>query len=66
MKVEAFFLLTKTLKKLSAVFGISKTGLLSDEEKYSIIEKSYISNYKLWSILSISFVLISILLLVFL
>lgn len=55
----------ENLEKLSAVFGISKTGLLSDEEKYSIIEKSYINNYRLWSILSISFVLISILLLVF-
>jgi len=55
----------ENLEKLSAVFGISKTGLLSDEEKYSIIEKSFINNYRLWSILSISFVLISILLLVF-
>jgi transcriptional regulator with XRE-family HTH domain len=34
----------ENLEKLSAVFGISKTGLLSDEEKYSIIEKSFSPN----------------------
>ena len=55
----------ENLEKLSAVFGISKTELLSYEEKYSIIEKSYINNYRLWTILSISIILISILLLVF-
>ena len=55
----------ENLEKLSVVFGISKTELLSDEEKYSIIEKYYLNSYKLWTILSISLILTSILLLVF-
>ncbi len=55
----------ENLEKLATVFGINGTELLSDEEKISIIEKSYMSNYRLWTILSISSILVSILLLIF-
>ena len=40
----------ENLEKLATVFGINGTELLSDEEKISIIEKSYMSNYRLWTI----------------
>lgn len=53
----------ENLKKIATALDVSVEDLLSSEEKDEIVEKSYKTMYRFWMILSICFIIISVILL---